>query len=226
MPPTAPPSVTGDFSAGTPTAPGAASGSFSAGTPTAPGAASGSFSAGTPTAPGAATGNFSAGTPTAPGAASGSYVAPVATVPGVAQVMTVTVLTGSDAGGSNSFALAPGAGWTDLLAGIGGSIYAGATITGIVTSDNQAAIAGKIRAQLGAALIKGTATWGDVVEIGGTGAAVTLTRKAAAANVTPWTVTVEDVTTDGVTISTTITTEGEAEVPGLEAPAAVTTDFS
>ena len=224
MPPSAPPSVTGNFSAGTPTAPGAATGSFSAGTPTAPGAASGSFSAGTPTAPGAASGSFSAGTPTTPGAASGSYAAPTAGVPAVPQVLTLVVTGTSSAGGTQSAAVTP-INFPNSWKGGSGSASA-AVITGIVASDTVAQIAEKIRAQIGGEALTAELDWGDVFVVSGTGANVVLPRTEGEANAASAEVGLEDVTTVGVTGTCSTTTEGEAEVAGLDAPAAVTTDFS
>jgi hypothetical protein len=99
-------------------------------------------------------------------------------------------------------------------------------ITGIVASDTVAQIAAKIREQIGGEALTAELDWGDVFEVSGTGADVVLTRVEAEANSAEADVGLQDVTTVGVTGSGSTTTEGEAEVPGLDAPAAVTTDFS
>ena len=221
--PTAPPAITGNFSPGTPTAPRVATGNFSPGTPTAPGAATGNFSPGTPTAPRVATGNFSPGTPTAPRAASVSYAAPTPAVPGVRQVLTLVFETAALSTGNLFLDCESSPGWWKAPLEDPQAVLP--VFVPIVSGDSGVVVAGKVRAALALSLNE---DWIRVFEVGGTGNAVTFTRKEILANEAGAKV-VTSLTEPFVyanDLESTVTTAGALAVPGLDAPAAVTTDFS
>jgi hypothetical protein len=93
----------------------------------------------------------------------------------------------------------------------------------VVGGDSGAVVAGKVRAAL---VLQ--SQWNRVFTVGGTGTSVTFTRKEILANEAGAKVVTTE-TSAGVyanDLESTVTTAGALEVPGLEAPAAVTTDFS
>jgi hypothetical protein len=152
-----------------------------------------------------------------------SYAAPTPAVPGVRQVLTLVFETAALSTGNLFLDCESSPGWWKAPLEDPQAVLP--VFVPIVSGDSGVVVAGKVRAALALSLNE---DWIRVFEVGGTGNAVTFTRKEILANEAGAKV-VTSLTEPFVyanDLESTVTTAGALAVPGLDAPAAVTTDFS